>query len=208
MKLNLFSSIAFITLILVACNKHEVIPAPEPKAELKSHFIGTINGTEVEFTKNVNGYYGLANKSKIILPSPSSSSAVYYYDMKSDEAISSMKVGLGSVLWDASAASDPSVAMFNSFFNSNLSPSYSTDGANGFVVVYKDGNGSEWTSSEGSVNPQSVQFTNVSQESDNNGDYSKFSCTFSCFVYRSYGNPVVIDSLYIDNGQMTGWFQR
>lgn len=205
----------FGSLFLAGCPKHEIIPAPTPKVELESHFIGIVNGTQIELTQNVDGYYLDATKVKYILPSPTPSKAIYYADMKSAQTLVSIKVGLGSATFDGSASGgDPSLSVFNSFFTSNTTPTYASMADGGFEVVYRDGSGAVWTSDPAQT-PQDVVFTNIVQESDGSGDYSKFTCTFNCNVYReipdtSTPNPndSITLSLPIQNAVLKGWFKR
>jgi hypothetical protein len=205
----------FGSLFLAGCPKHEIIPSPTPKVDLESSFIGGINGTQVELTQNVDGYYLDASKSKYILPSPTPSRATYYAEMKSSQNLLSIKIGLGPVLFDAGASSgDPSLTVFNSFFTSTTTPTYSNNAANGFDVTYRDGNGGVWKSDDAS-SPQTVAFSGILQESDGSGDYSKFTCTFSCIVYRRIPDlttPIPDDSvtlsLPISNAVLKGWFER
>ncbi len=200
-----------------SCIKHEVIPAPTPQVELYAHFIGDINMTNVEYTENVDGYSLYNTSAKIILPPPSSSEAVYFAEMASLQSSSSIKIGMGSVYWDSGLAAEPTTALFNDFFGAqaNLTPNYSNDGAMGFEVTYTDQTGREWDSEENSVNALNVAFTGVQQESDATGDYSKFICSFDCYVYSlnpdSLALPVPvahIDSLPIENAVFTGYFKR
>ncbi len=201
--------IAFIFLfgsvLLTGCPKHEIIPAPTPEVDLEAHFIGKINGTDKEITQNVEGYFLETTKAKIILPSPNPSSAVYYADFKSEQSLVSLKLSLGSIQWDASLAADPSLTQFNSFFTSTLTPSFSLAGTTGFEVVYRDGFGNVWTSDPAST-PQAVVFSNIVQESDASGDYSKFTCTFNCKVFRTVGPDTF--ELLIEDAVYTGWFER
>lgn len=205
---------AFGSLFLAGCPKHEIIPAPTPKVELESSFIGIVNGSQLELTQNVDGYYLEATKTKYILPSPTPSKAAYYANMKSSNGLVSIRVGLGSISFDGSADSDPSLTVFNNFFSSTTAPVYSASAANGFEVVYRDGSGNVWTSDD-TQPAQDVIFTGIVQESDGSGDYSKFTCTFNCNVYRvvpDLTTPVLTDSitlsLPIQNGVLKGWFKR
>lgn len=193
---------------LQSCIDHEVIPAPTPTVELKCHFLGTINNTDIEFTQNVNGYFCDPNKAKYILPSPQWSTAVYYSEIKSAQSSISVKIGLGSATWDAASASDPTLTIFNTFFTNNLTPFFSNNGTAGFEFRYKDASGRVWASHENSVNAQNVVFSNTSQESDVNGDYSKFTCTFNCYVYHQDQVTLDWDSLRVQNATFKGWFKR
>jgi hypothetical protein len=205
---------AFGSLFLAGCPKHEIIPAPTPKVELESSFIGIVNGSQLELTQSVDGYYLDATKTKYILPSPTPSKAAYYANLKSTNGLVSIRVSLGSINFDGSANSDPSLTVFNSFFSSTTTPAYSAQAANGFEVVYRDGSGNVWTSDD-TQPAQDVVFTGIVQESDGSGDYSKFTCTFNCNVYRdipdvSTPNPndSITISLPIQNGILKGWFKR
>lgn len=210
MKNYKFGILAILSTLLVfqSCIEHEVIPAPVPMVDLSCHFIGTINGTQLELTENVNNYTGKATKNLNILPAPSVSSAAYNFEMLSTTQMSSIKIVLGSVLWDASVSAAPDLSAFNTFHSTNTSPSYSTAGNSGFEVSFKDASGLVWTSKQNSVNPQNVTFTGIIQESDTLGDYSKFTCNFNCYVYRQDAVTLLWDSVYIENGIFKGWFQR
>lgn len=198
----------FGSVFLAGCPEHEIIPAPTPEAELNAHFIGTINGTDLELTQNVDGYYLESTKIKLLNPSPTPSTAVYNANFKSDQSLVSINISLGSIIWDASISSDPTLSLFNSFFTSpgNLTPAYSAAAASGFEVTYRDGFGNVWTSDPASAAPQDVVFSNVTQESDASGDYSKFRCTFNCTVYRTVGPDTF--SLLIEDAVYDGWYQR
>lgn len=193
---------------LNSCIEHEVIPAPEPSVDLFCEFTGTINGTNVALTQNVNGYYLNTSKAKILLPPPSLSSAVYYSEILSPSASTSIKVGLGSVTWDASTTNEPTLTLFNNFHLNTLTPAFSDNGTSGFEVTYRDGLGKTWVSHQNSVNFQDVTFSSILQETDATGDYSKFTCDFTCYVYRQDAVTLLWDSLPIQNAKFKGWFQR
>lgn len=197
-----------IVLGMSSCIDHEVIPAPEPSVDLFCQFTGTINNTNVTFTQNVTGYYLNTTKAKILLPPPSLSSAVYYSEILSASAAPSIKLGLGSVTWDASTTNEPTLTLFNNFHMNALTPTYSNNGTSGFEVTYKDGLGKIWVSHDNSVNFQDVTFSSILQESDASGDYSKFTCDFNCYVYRQDAVTLLWDSLPIQNAKYKGWFKR
>lgn len=212
------------------CVKHEIIPAPEPKVDLVCHFAGNIAGTDLELTQNVQGYYLETNKSKIV-PPQGPSKAVYFSEMKSAEALQSIRINLGEVLWDSGTSSDPTTTIFNGFMSATkmpappgVSPVVYTTGAvlpaspakAGFEVVYRDAGGILWTSK--SSDPNTIEFTDIVQESDKTGDYSKFIAKFDCVVYHTFmtiDNTVSPpDTTYdeqsriIDNAVFKGWFKR
>lgn len=203
MKRGIFIA-GMVGLLFTSCNKHEVIPAPIPTVDLKSHFSADIDGAGIEYTENVIGYANSSVKSKIILPPPSFSSAVYFSTMSSSQVASSITVGLGSMAWDASLEADPGLTAFNQFFNDNTNPVYSTAGSLGFEVTYRDGMGVVWKSLETSPNAQNVEFVSIKQESDESGDYSLFTCNFDCYAYLFDFS----DSVLIENAIYQGWFRR
>lgn len=205
----------FGSVFLAGCPKHEIIPAPTPKVELESSFIGVVNGSQLELTQNVDGYYLDALKTKFIQPSPTPSLATYYANMKSSNTLVSIRIGLGSIPFDGSANSDPSLSVFNNFFTTTTAPTFEANAAGGFEVVYRDGAGNVWTSDPASPTTQNVLFTGIVQESDGSGDYSKFTCTFNCDVYRKIpdtSTPTPGDSITLSlpmvNSVLKGWFKR
>jgi hypothetical protein len=196
------------SLILFSCIKHEIIPAPTKTVELKSFFKGKINGTDVTWLQNINDYDCLATNSKETFQELGKmSKAVYYADMQSLSKKSSIRIGIGSVLWDYTLADDPTKILFNAFMNANKNPSYSTGAKYGFEVRYKDAQGNEWYSDSASVTPKNIEFTQVVQDSDEKYDYSKFLASFNCYVYRNQ-NDTLRDSIEIVDGQFKGWFVR
>ncbi len=202
--------IGVLGLTISSCIKHEVIPAPTPKVDLYCYFAGNIGGDSTEFTQNVDyeGVSGINYEDNFGV-----ATTKYYFTMSPTGAsLEAIGVMLGSISWSiASGASSPSLGVFNNFFIQNDQPVY-TDGAdNGFMVMYTDVQGRLWTSREGVVNPQDVLFTDIRQDSDEEGDYSMFRCDFNCHVYRDYfdefGDPQT-DSIKIQNGLIQGWFER
>ena len=203
-------------LLFSACIKHEVIPAPIPTVDLRSHFFGIINGTDVDYTENVDGYAHISTKVKVVQPPGAVSKATYFSQMSSTQVLPRIKVGLGSVNFDSGVASDPTLILFNNVFPANDLPVYSDLGVAGFEVSFLDAGGREWLSSEFSSHPTaSVEFTGIKQESDENGDYSQFICNFESMVYSLNPDslallpPVAhIDSILIEEAIYQGWFQR
>jgi hypothetical protein len=198
--------------VFISCVKHEVIPPPEIKVTLVSKFTGTINGASIEYNEGVDNYTCIPTQDKNILASPSLSSAIYYSEILSSTYKNAIRIGLGKINWDAGSSSDPSVDVFNSFFttSSNVLPHYKDNCMPGFNVRYTDEVGTIYTSRDTSSQFQNVKFSNMAQESDPNGDYSKFLCTFNCYVYYASGPaPAVgLDSIQIQNAQFKGWFKK
>ena len=197
-----------------SCIDHEVIPAPTPTVDLKCNFYGEIDGAQVELTENVLGFTNYGTKTQILVQG-GLSSAIYFSEMASTSILTSVKVGLGSINWDANVAPEPSVSSFNGFIVSAQTPLFSDDGTAGFEFTYQDGTGRTWNSRETSLNSQDAEFFNVVQESDESGDYSLFTCEFHCYVYSLHPDslalvpPVVqLDSLNVQNAVYEGWFKR
>lgn len=199
--------------VLISCKKDEVqpqdqnndpIPTPSPITELTCHFSGYIGGATLEFTQNVLGYDGVSDNTIVINSSPILSEAIYSFSLESSSALSSIEILHGTVLWDYSISTKPSLAQFNEFHSTESNPAYADSGLNGFEVRYTDNTGTIWKSSASSVNAQSVLFNNIVLESGSNGDFAKYDCNFSCYVY----NTEASDSLLIDNALLHGWFKR
>lgn len=188
---------------LGSCIKHEVIPAPKPEVELDCEFSALINGTSINLVENVNGFTCSATKAKEILPAPQPSSAIYFSQMQSSTSLEFFKIGMGELQWDAGASSDPSLSQFESFFNANTNPNYSFQSANGVEVTFRDQTGTVWMSNENSVNPQNFDFTSFTQESDESGDYMKFTTDFECYLY----NATMDDSILVEAGNYKSHFK-
>lgn len=205
-------SMAALLIATVACNKREIIPAPEVKIELENSFIGKINGSTVEFTQNVGGYAG-SSEADFVINAGGDDRAVYYSTMSSSTDTRSISVGHGSIIFDANASSVPSLDVFNSFYTNaaNIQPDFSNGGTAGFRVKFKDAAGREWSSNENHSYPlENAVYTNIRQESDNTGDYSSFRMDFAGYVYRSWtdGVDTYTDSLLITDAIFKGWYKR
>ena len=211
-KLILGSFAILLSSLFVACVKHEVIPKPADIVDLKVHFEGSINGTYVEYTDDVDGFNGETSETQLLLTSPVLSSVNYFCNMTSNIINRSLKIGMGSLYWDIGALDKPRVEEFNTFFTNIKGVTtipYTSGAVDGFEVSYTDNFGKTWVSDPASVNPQSVEFTSIENDSDNTGDYSKFKVEFSCYLYRVVTQtPLAIDSIRIDGGVFDGWFKR
>jgi hypothetical protein len=223
MKLKSILAASLVIAALASCVKHEVIPAPEPKVELVCNFTGTINGTDVEWTQNVDGFFLESSKSKIV-PASGLSSAIYYSEIKSTDFLNAMRLNIGEMKWDANVTSDPTLSIFNGFLTANPIPTYtlgailSPANTAGFEVSYRDANGDVWLTKD--TDPNTIEFTNIVQESDKTGDYSKFIANFDCTVYHTFEiitpsvPPAVGDTVWVEqslpvaNGVFKGWYKR
>lgn len=210
-KIFLFS-LLLSGLAMFACKKAEVIPAPTSSADLKIHFQGVINGSDVEWTKNVNGYF--AESSKVYTNQPGSNllDLAYYCGMISNSKNSSIQVGLGSLVQDPSLGTSPTLATLKAFMTANMTPNYSDTAKVGFEVRYTDENGKLFRSDE--TAPGTVEFFDLVEKEDNNGEYIQFRVEFSCLVNhwgKSKLTPIT-DSIYesalIQNATFIGYYTR
>ena len=85
--------------VVFSCNKREIIPPPEPKVELKTHFYGKINGSDLELTQNVNGYTGSSGVD-LLINANTLDSAIYHSKHSSPHTLQSVSVGHGSLIFD------------------------------------------------------------------------------------------------------------
>jgi hypothetical protein len=212
----LFLQLLTLSFVINSCIKHEVIPPPTATVDLNCSFVGYVNGTQTELTQNVLGYTAVPGKDKYIYAGSVLSRMIYTSEIKSTYQSQSFKILLGSQLWDAQVAVEPTLTMFNDFHSTNSGitipfKDYATMvNANpavvGIQVEYRDNNGDLWKSKE--TDPGQISnFTILNQDSDNTGDYSIFECSFSCLVWR---NDVQLGdiSIPISNAKFRGWFKR
>ena len=208
-SINIFSFLFILGLLVSSCIEHEVIPPPVNTVDLNCSFIGFVNGTQVEFTQNVEGYKAQVMNSEDINPSPALSFKTYGTKISSFYNPQAVRIKFGTLDWDASANSQPTVTMFNDWHTNNagIPISFSDLGANGIEVEYTDNNGVTWLSRE--TDPgQEANFQIKEQASDNTGDYSIFSCDFTCKVWRINPQTNLEESLDISNAKFTSWFKR
>ena len=207
--LNIYSFIFLVGLFTSSCIEHEVIPPPVNTVDLNCYFIGFVNGTQVEFTQNVQGYGADIVNVEDINPSPTPSEKTYGSKIKSFYFDQSIQIKFGTLDWDAAANAQPTVSMFNDYHMdaSGIALPFSDDGLEGVEVEYIDNNGVLWLSRE--TDPlQDATFTILSQSSDNTGDYSLFECDFTCKVWRFNPQTSEEESLDITNAKFTSWFKR
>ncbi|MCT4560927.1 MAG: hypothetical protein N4A41_06075 [Crocinitomicaceae bacterium] len=207
------ATLAFLP--FVACNKPEVVPTPTEKAELNTHFIGTINGTQIEWTKNVSGYANYSSLEYYL----DTNTNVYYYKyyggMKSDTDPKMVRVGLGSFIADPTVQAAPSIEKFKSFIQSyadpNTAPEFKNNAFFGFEVQYRDAAGDLFKSD--TTVPGSYVMKDLKYSEDVNGDYMSYTCEFEATVFHKRRDTVNnIDTInkmaVIQNAVLKGWFRR
>lgn len=211
MKKAFIFSVIFAGVTFLGCKKPETIPAPSTSADLKIHFQGVINGSDVEWTKNVNGYKAISRK--ILDPQPMNLyNLSYYCGMFSNSKVSSIEIGLGSLVQDATLGTSPNMTTFRAFMDNNMNPLYSDEAVAGFEVRYTNENGQLFVSDE--TNPGLVEFLDYEEKEDNAGEYIQFTAKFTCLV-KHWGTTVtlpiqdsVLATATIQNAILTGYFTR
>ncbi|MEX1192470.1 MAG: hypothetical protein WEA99_10895 [Brumimicrobium sp.] len=192
--------------VLFSCVEHEVIPPPKPEVELNSSFSALFQGSEYELIQDIDGYYCEPTQAKELLPTPQPSTVTYYSAIKSDAEMDYIQIGLGQLSFNADASIDPSLEQFTAFFNSNTTPDFSLDAEEGVEIVFRDGSGNVWKTSEDSTEPQEFTFTSFNQESDESGDYMKFVANFSASLYDDIADPE--DTIVLENAVFEGHFKK
>ncbi len=191
---------------ITSCIEHEVIPPPKVKVDLDCSFVGTLQGSNYTLVAGVGGFFCDATRAKEILPNPQPSNARYYAAIRSNEQMDFFQVKMGSVLFNAEAGPDPSVEQFGEFFAENPTPEFKKEAHNGVEIVYRDSQGNVFFSKEDDNTFQSFFLTSVSQESDEEGDYLKFTANFTCNLYDDPDNPS--DTVKVEDGIYIGYFER
>ena len=85
---------------------------------------------------------------------------------------------------------------------------YKTDAEDGVEVVFQDSQGRVWTSSETSGLPQDFELTNLSADSDDEGEYMKFVARFNLSLYDNLLDPILSDTIVIEDAIFEGYFKR
>jgi hypothetical protein len=204
MKLKVFSIAALSSLITVSCIKHEVIPPPKPKVDLSSSFTADTSGFPLVYTKDVDGYFVEATNFRELQASPQLSNIVYYNTIRSTNYADLFRVSVGRAYWDAANGQFPSVSQFKLFFEGLSNPNFSDDGINGIMLEWRDSSNKLWRTREASTQPQNFVFTSILQESDEIGDYVKFTSEFSAYLYSLDG----LDSIRFENGRYSSFFKN
>jgi hypothetical protein len=186
-----------------ACEKAEVIPAPTQTADLKVHFDGIVNGNDVEWTKNVNGYYSEQDKKVVYDSSAMQSKAQYYAYMRSNTNLSSIGMGLGSINFDPAVSENVSQDVFFNFFETTNAYPFSNEAMQGMEIIYTDASGRVYYSKE--ANPGTATFVSFDSKQDEGGDYVQFECQIDCAVYSYEADTMTAN---IQGAVFKGWFKR
>ncbi|RYM35597.1 hypothetical protein ERX46_01000 [Brumimicrobium glaciale] len=204
--LSIILGVAFLT----SCVKHEVIPKPTYEAKLPISFTGNIQGANYTIIEDIKGFYCKPSQAKEILPSPQPSKIAYYSSLESGQQQDMIQVRLGKLIFSSNNADRPSIEDFNEFFKTGITTpiEYKTDSEDGVEVVFRDSQGTVWMSSETSIFPQTFELSNLEEDSDEEGQYMKFVAKFSLSLYDNLLNPVLSDTIEIQNAIFQGYFKR
>jgi hypothetical protein len=206
MKLKRILGVLTVMFFINSCIEHEVIPPPRPVVDLACSFNATIDGSNYNLIENVSGLFCDPTKAKEILPQPQPSSSIYFASIRSNSAMDFIQVGIGKIFFNADVNSDPSKEQFETFLNSNLNPEFKAEANNGIEIIFRDPSGNLWKSDPNSSDSQAFVFNGMEFESDDNGDYAKFSASFSCTLYRELEDTIA--SLRMENATYNGYFKR
>lgn len=195
------------SMISSSCIKHEVIPAPEEMVELPASFSASLNGNSYELINDVNGYFCKPAQFKQINPAPQSSTVIYTSSIQSAEKLDYIKIGIGMLEFNSDTKDIPTLTEFTDYFDFPIGePVFSDYAIDGVEITYRDANNGVWYSDENMLDPQSFNFTSVSQESDEEGDYLIFTATFSASLVDDRATPT--DTIRFDNATFKGYFKR
>jgi hypothetical protein len=187
-----------------SCIEHVVIPPPVPVVELDGSFLADTFGTQISYVNGVNGFYLSASNFRQILTPPMQSNAKYFSTIQSTNLVDMFKVSIGKVNWISTDGTFPPVPQWRIYFESLTNVPFSENAENGVELEWRDSNNEVWKTSETSPNPQSFNFIEVSQESDEDGDYLKYKAVFTATFY----SPDGLESRTLNNGYIVGYFQN
>jgi len=195
--------------LLASCIEHEVIEKPTEEVDLNPYFICQLEGSPFELIKDVDGYDGESRQVVVYDTIPDPSTVQYYYKMSGDQP-EAIEIGIGKLNFNASGVNErPDLGDVLNYLEGNMMPDFSDTTENGVEVLFTDGSGHLWRTSEMSAEPQFFQFTSLEEESDSSGDYVKFVAQFSCELYDSLEALDIerVDTIRIDGATLEGYFK-
>ncbi|MFT7345291.1 MAG: hypothetical protein ACI9XP_001885 [Lentimonas sp.] len=193
--------IALAIVALTACKKPEIIPAPGESITLKGNYNAVINGENVEWTKNVNGYAIQSEQTAVLQAGTTISDYTFSSGFFSTTAPSSIMIKLGTLSHDESVSPEISSTAFEGFFNANTSPQYGS-GEAGFFIEYTNEAGRKFISE--ASNPGSVEFVDLELVNDDQDVYMTYKCNFSGPLVSREADTLNV----IMDASLTGWFRK
>jgi hypothetical protein len=192
----------------VACNnRHEVVPAPLPEADLECSCKATIDGVEYEYIDTCT-YDNNKNIS-------TSSNSTARYSAKVNalpgaNLSSGFELEMRTISWVDDGSNLPATEEWKDYFRNNLDPNYYIDDAlspNGVTVTWIDPQGGVWKSDTVSTECPAIDFlfTAMEHDSDDVYNYMKFRAVFNGPLIKQGGTP---DTVCVQNGVMKTAFRR
>lgn len=186
--------IAALSILSFSCDRHEIIPAPDPIVEFDCSFSAIISDTiSVLYTDGVDGYQCQSTSTKVVNSnSAANSSAIYEMDIFSENNNGGANIKHGTLFWQSND-DNPTLKNFEDFFN-ETEYVFETDGEEGVEITWYDDAGKAWVTdtmynADGTLsnNTDSVnifEYTSIAQESDTL-DYILFEASFDCILFRT-----------------------
>lgn len=171
---------------LPSCVDHQVIPPPLPLVDLNCECEALINDSLVSYSDTC-----LYDAQKVISTS-GPSTARYFTRVQEETMTEGLELEMRKVEWTDDGSNTPPLTVWQTFFQSNTEPVYSTNVDDiGVVVRWTDPNGKVWVSDTMTTNNsclQAFEFQSFVQESDTTGDYMQFKAIFNGVLLNSdYG---------------------
>ncbi len=216
---NTLFAVLGLTLIGFACQRHQVVPPPEPpidQVEVDCMFDGLVNSIQYSLQEGTNDYECNMLVTKNIQPSPLTSTAIYTDSLgsTSPSVIPGIRLDLGSFSWIDDGSNNPTISEFQTFFSGanlmsqfgdSVNLPYSDFGASGVQITWVDSAGVAYYSRDTSTYLGTIfLLNNVTYEADNDNEYVKWSALFTCQLWDASGTASVV----ISNGVFNGAFRR
>lgn len=196
--------------LLSSCIKHEVIPPPKYESKLPVSFKAKIDGASYQIIEDIKGFYSEATQASEIMPTPQASKITYYSSFRSSQKSDIVQIRIGKLLFSANNGNRPEIDDFNEFFKNELTQpvTYKTDADDGVEIFFQDAQGRNWMSAEDSGLFQDFELTSLEEDTDEEGEYMKFVARFNVSLYDNLLDPVLSDTLEIQNAVFQGYFKR
>ncbi len=170
---------------MVSCVEHQVIPPPLPMVDLNCECEAKINDSIVAYSDTCTF------QSQKVISTSSPSEARYFTSIQEETMTQGLELEMRKVTWNDDGSNNPPLTVWETFFNANMEPLYSTNLSEmGVVVRWTDPNLKVWTSESMAVGTclQNFQYESFVLESDTTGDYMQFKALFIGVLFNSdYG---------------------
>ncbi|MCH2233184.1 MAG: hypothetical protein MK078_02940 [Crocinitomicaceae bacterium] len=175
---------------MTSCVDHQVIPPPLPMVDLNCECEALIDDSLVAYNDTCT------YQSQKVISTSSPSEAQYFTNIQEETMTQGLELEMRSVTWNDDGTNNPPLTVWETFFNANTEPAYSTNIVDmGVVVRWTDPNLKVWTSDTvtvGNACAQNFTYESFVLESDTTGDYMQFKAIFNGVLLNSdYG---VVDS--------------